>query len=152
MLMNKIILYCHTFGSFMMNWIKYEQRHYHKALKQFTLQHTSESYEELNKHCGVVSKVGIPHLHLGFVPHQGKIFAPNEDGGKNQSSSRDRDEGHGSIFTPFPSPLSHPQLEKNSHRFFFLDFSWINLCNLCIVKLVLHRLVKLSLRLDVKHS
>ena len=42
-----------------------------------------------------------------------------------------------------PSSLSHPRLGKNPHpRLFFLDFSWIILCDLCLVKVVLHELVK----------
>jgi len=41
-------------------------------------------------------------------------------------------------------PLFRFQLEKNLHpHFFLLDFSWIVLCNLCIVKVVLYELAKL---------
>jgi len=40
---------------------------------------------------------------------------------------------------PFPFPFPAFPIPP---RFFFLDFNWIILCNLCIVKLVLHGLVK----------
>jgi len=110
--------------------------------------------------------VEIPCSRQGPALHWGKIPAPNEDGhgDRDQSSSRNGDEDGGQ-FSPCPCPCprswflalrdipvpvpipipAFPSLngEKSSSLFLFLDFSWIILCDLCTVKLVLHGLLKL---------
>jgi len=96
------------------------------------------------------NEAGILRPRRGPAQHQRKIPAPDGNGDRDQSPSGDGD-GDEDIFSPLPHPRFgrylhlHPHFsvlgwEKIFILVFLSNFSWIILC---IVKVVLHKLVKI---------
>ena len=118
---------------------------------------TSSRSTSLNRVSLVDNGAKILYSHQGLGLHWKKFLPPMKMGAGTGTKSYLRagmGNGNEVNFHPFPPSLcerfSSPfllfrhWLEKNLHSYFcFLDFSWIILCNLCIIKLILYELVKL---------